>query len=189
MAKEIKKCRICGNRELIPILDLGIQALTGVFPKDKSEVVTAGPLALVKCQETGKDDNCGLVQLQHSYDLDEMYGDKYGYRSGLNQSMVDHLHENVKKIMKMVDLSRDDLVIDIGSNDSTLLQAYPANGLLLLGIDPTGKKFEKHYPAHIKLIPDFFSAKLVRDKFGGKKAKVVTSISMFYDLEDPLGFM
>jgi hypothetical protein len=118
-----------------------------------------------------------------------MYGDNYGYRSGLNSSMVKHLNEKVERIMSQIDLQDGDLVIDIGSNDSTTLQAYPNSGLSLVGIDPTGVKFKEYYPDHIELIPSFFSSALVKDKFPTKKAKVITSFSMFYDLEDPMQFM
>ncbi len=161
--------------------------LTGVFPKTRKEDITCGPLKLVKC--TGGDNVCGLLQLAHSYELREMYGDNYGYRSGLNSSMVEHLREKVNKILDNVVLQEGDLVLDIGSNDSTTLQAYPSDGLILLGIDPTGTKFSNYYPPHIQLIPDFFSADLFKRYFSHQKAKVVTSFSMFYDLEDPMRFM
>lgn len=187
MYKKIEKCRICGNTHLECVLDLGEQMLTGVFPKDKNAKVTTGPLRLVKC--LGGSDACGLLQMEHSYDLGEMYGENYGYRSGLNASMVAHLNSKVERILKMVELKAGDLVIDIGSNDSTTLQAYPTSGPVLVGVDPTGIKFHNYYPKHIQLIPDFFSSKLVKEKFPEKKAKVVTSFSMFYDLEDPMGFM
>lgn len=185
MYREIKKCRICGNTHLERVLDLGEQMLTGVFPREINEIVTTGPLHLVKCIGEGA---CGLLQLEHSYRLDEMYGDNYGYRSGLNPSMVEHLHGKVKSITEIVDLRHADLVVDIGSNDSTTLQAYPST-LNLVGIDPTGIKFHSFYPPHIHLIPDFFSPDLLKDQFPNKKAKVITSFSMFYDLEDPLSFM
>lgn len=185
--KKIEKCRICGNTHLERVLDLGEQMLTGVFPKAVGAKVTTGPLRLVKC--TSKDDACGLLQLEHSYDLGEMYGENYGYRSGLNASMVTHLHNKVKRILGLVTLNKGDLVIDIGSNDSTTLQAYPADGLMLVGVDPTGVKFHSYYPPHIQLIPDFFSEALITERFPDKKAKVITSFSMFYDLEDPMGFM
>ncbi|MFA5410248.1 MAG: class I SAM-dependent methyltransferase [Candidatus Omnitrophota bacterium] len=189
MYKEITKCRICGNTELLPILNLGRQALTGIFPKDKTQEITEGPLELVKCNDENNA-NCGLVQLKHSYSLPELYGDNYGYRSGLNKSMIKHLHNKVREITKLVELSSGDLVIDIGSNDSTLLQAYPDNkGLILAGVDPTGIKFREYYPAHIHLISEFFSAKVIRNKFGRKKAKIITSIAMFYDLDSPVDFM
>lgn len=187
MLKEIVKCRICGNSDLVQVLDLGSQYLTGVFPKSRDEVITSGPLELVKCSAGAG--CCGLLQLRHSYDLKEMYGQNYGYRSGLNLSMVRHLHEKVRKILEMVDLAPGDIVIDIGSNDSTLLQGYPEGKATLVGIDPTGRKFMDYYPPHIILIPDFFSSSCVKDRFGGKKAKIVTSIAMFYDLEDPTNFM
>jgi NDP-4-keto-2,6-dideoxyhexose 3-C-methyltransferase len=187
MYKQVTACRICGNHNLQCILDLGSQTLTGVFPKNKDPLaITSGPLRLVKCVGEGV---CGLVQLEHSYDLGEMYGLNYGYRSGLNQSMVEHLRNKVDRICNSVELKPGDLVLDIGSNDSTTLQCYPNQGLHLVGIDPTGVKFSSFYPAYIDLIPDFFSAKLVKQKFPDKKAKIVTSFSMFYDLEDPTNFM
>ncbi|MFA5839224.1 MAG: class I SAM-dependent methyltransferase [Candidatus Margulisiibacteriota bacterium] len=189
MYKEISKCRICGNSDLVPVLDLGVQALTGVFPKTKDQLVTSGPLILVKCQEDEEGKHCGLLQLKHSYDLGEMYGDNYGYRSGLNHSMVQHLNAKVKRILAAVELKANDLVIDIGSNDSTLLQAYPNKGYVLAGIDPTGIKFKQYYPSHVQLVPDFFSAAAVKKNWGEKKAKIITSIAMFYDLEAPLDFM
>jgi hypothetical protein len=168
---------------------LGNQYLTGVFPRSINEQVTSGPLELIKCEEADSLNSCGLLQLRHSYDIGEMYGENYGYRSGLNKSMVNHLQEIVKKIQGSIELRRGDLILDIGSNDSTLLQAYPKNDLILVGIDPTGKKFKDFYPEYIKLIPDFFSSDIVKEHFGSKKAKVITSIAMFYDLESPVEFM
>ena len=187
MYKKVEKCRICGGTNLVRVLDLGEQMLTGVFPREKGGNVTVGPLHLVKC--VGGDDACGLLQMEHSYDLGEMYGENYGYRSGLNASMVEHLNDKVKRILGLVELRKGDLVIDIGSNDSTTLQAYPPSGPVLVGVDPTGVKFHSYYPPRIQLIPDFFSSALVKERFPGQKAKVVTSFSMFYDLEDPMGFM
>jgi NDP-4-keto-2,6-dideoxyhexose 3-C-methyltransferase len=186
MINKALKCRICGNQHLERVLDLGEQELTGVFPRTEDQQITKGPLRLVKC--VGGDEICGLLQLEHSYDLGEMYGENYGYRSGLNASMVKHLHAKVARLKGLVSLAEGDLVIDIGSNDSTTLQAYPSN-LTLVGVDPTGVKFHSYYPAHIQLIPDFFSSSLVKARFSGKKAKVVTSFSMYYDLEQPMQFM
>jgi NDP-4-keto-2,6-dideoxyhexose 3-C-methyltransferase len=186
MYKKVERCRICGNRHLECVLDLGEQMLTGVFPRARNARVTTGPLRLVKC--VGDNGVCGLLQLEHSYDLSEMYGENYGYRSGLNPSMVAHLHGKVKRVLGQVELRAGDLVVDIGSNDSTTLQAYPT-GPVLVGIDPTGVKFSSYYPTNIQLIPDFFSAALLSKRFPGKKAKIVTSFSMFYDLEDPISFM
>ncbi|MFZ5567204.1 MAG: class I SAM-dependent methyltransferase [Pseudomonadota bacterium] len=186
MYKKISACRICGNTHLERVLDLGEQMLTGVFPRERGAQVTVGPLRLVKC--VGGEEACGLLQMEHSYDLGEMYGENYGYRSGLNASMVKHLQAKVARIRSMVTLNPGDLVVDIGSNDSTTLQAYPKD-LDLVGVDPTGVKFHQYYPPHIKLIPDFFGAALIQARYPGRKAKVVTSFSMFYDLEAPMDFM
>ncbi|HEX8062976.1 MAG TPA: class I SAM-dependent methyltransferase [Allosphingosinicella sp.] len=187
MYTKIERCRICGNSELVRVLDLGEQMLTGVFPAERDADVTVGPLRLVKC--AGGEETCGLLQLEHSYDLGEMYGDNYGYRSGLNASMVAHLGRKVERIAGLVSLNAGDLVVDIGSNDSTTLRAYSQPGLTLVGIDPTGTKFRQYYPDHVELIPDFFSSKLLHERFPGRKAKVVTSFSMFYDLPAPMEFM
>lgn len=187
MYKAITKCRICGNQELVPVVDLGVQMLTGVFPKRIDDDVTAGPLQLVKCH--GADESaCGLLQLRHSYDPGEMYGDNYGYRSGLNPSMVRHLEGRIARVQALASLVPGDLVVDIGSNDGTSLKAYPDKGYRLVGIDPTGHKFGQYYPPSITLLTDFFSVGLLRARFADARAKVVTSFSMLYDLETPLEF-
>src|SRR5687767_1304935 len=98
MSNRIKKCRLCQNSRFESILDLGEQYFTGIFPKEKSEDVPTGCLELVKCSE------CDLVQLAHSFDLSKLYGHNYGYRSGLNQSMVNHLKGRVSKLSTWVDL-------------------------------------------------------------------------------------
>jgi NDP-4-keto-2,6-dideoxyhexose 3-C-methyltransferase len=187
MYRAISQCRICGNTQLVEVLDLGIQVLTGVFPRVSSQHVTSGPLRLVKC--FGGEDECGLLQLQHTYDLGELYGDNYGYRSGLNTSMIDHLQGKVRKILSIASPPAGSLIIDIGANDGTTLRSYPADRYTLVGIDPAAAKFKDCYPSHIDLIPDFFSQETVRAHYGDRRATVITSFSMFYDLEDPLRFM
>jgi hypothetical protein len=180
--QEISKCRISGSTNLIKVLSLGDQYLTGVFPKSTDEKITKGPLDLVWCPDSG------LLQLKQSYSLDEMYGDNYGYRSGLNKSMVKHLTHKINGLEKLVKLSENDLVIDIGSNDATSLKAYKSK-CKKVGVDPTGLKFKQYYTDEIKLIPDFFNESIFREKFPNEKAKIITSIAMFYDLEDPAQFV
>lgn len=184
---QIQRCRICLGTSLEPVLHLGEQMLTGVFPKSRADKVTVGPLELVRCTSPG---GCGLLQLAHSYDLGEMYGDNYGYRSGLNPSMVRHLHGKVERILDRMQLRPGDLVLDVGSNDGTTLAAYPkALGADLLGIDPTAAKFQRFYLPHIDLSPEFFSAKALARLRPGRKVRVLTSFSMFYDLEAPMTFV
>ena len=161
MYKEIKKCRIGDSSNLITVLSLGDQYLTGVFPKDKNQKPTKGPLELVWCPDTG------LLQMKHSFSLDEMYGDNYGYRSGLNSSMVAQLQQKINTLENLVILSEDDLVIDIGSNDATSLKAYSGKHKKV-GIDPTGLKFQQYYNDEITLIPDFFNAEKYKNVFGSK---------------------
>lgn len=189
MYREVSQCRICGNPDLETVLDLGTQALTGVFPRNREMPVAEGPLELVKCRDDNSHETCGLVQLRHSFESSALYGMNYGYRSGLNRSMVAHLQDLARKIKSFAPLVSGDLVLDIGSNDSTLLQAMHEPGLRLVGMDPTGIKFQQYYPPYVHLIPDFFSADRFRANLGGDHARVITSIAMFYDLESPLDFM
>ncbi len=188
MYTKINTCRVCGNSNLIKIVDLGMQKLTGIFPEHGQEV-NEGPLVLMKCMPNKDEEKvCGLVQLGHSCESSEMYGENYGYRSGLNLSMIEHLKEITGYIKNIVKINDDDLIIDIGSNDGTLLRSYERDNLDYIGIDPTGNKFKKYYPSNITLIIDFFSSKRLQDIRGNKKAKIITSIAMFYDLDDPIKF-
>ena len=158
MYKEIKKCRISESENLINILSLGEQYLTGVFPKSQNEEITIGPVDLVWCPDSG------LLQMKQSYSLEEMYGNNYGYRSGLNASMVKHLHNKIKALENLAKPNEKDLVIDIGSNDATSLKAYSGK-FRKVGIDPTGKKFIEYYSNDLVLIPDFFTAKNFKNIF------------------------
>ena len=182
MYTEITKCRICDKSHLITVLSLGEQYLTGVFPKHKTDKISKGPLDVVLCS------HCGLLQMKQTYDSNEMYGDNYGYRSGLNSSMVEHLQQKMKMLEILVKPKPSDLILDIGSNDATLLRACTGK-YMKVGIDPTGLKFKKYYTKDIVLIPDFFSAKAFKKLYPHKKAKIITSIAMFYDLRNPKDFV
>lgn len=184
MYKNISKCRVCESENLINVFSLGDQALTGRFPKSVDENIYSGPIDLYLCSG---EDSCGLLQMKQTYDSDEMYGANYGYRSGLNESMLRHLKSKVDKIMKLNLLNENDFILDIGSNDGSTLKFYP-NNYKKIGIDPTGEKFKEFYPNNIKLICDFFSADLLKDYIHEDRIKVVTSFSMFYDLPDPVAF-
>ena len=110
---KLRKCRISGSPNLTPVLDLGQQYLTGVFPASSDELITKGPLSLVWCP-----DSC-MLQLDHSYDAGEMYGNNYGYRSGLNASMVSHLSNKITQLERSYDLQDNSIVLDIGSITQT----------------------------------------------------------------------
>jgi hypothetical protein len=121
--------------------------------------------------------------------MDVLYGDNYGYRSGLNASMVKHLARTVQRLERLAGLQPGDTVLDIGANDGSLLRSYQTPGIVKIGIDPTIAKFREFYADDVDTtcVADFFDA----EKFtsvSAKRAKVVTSIAMFYDLEDPVAF-
>jgi SAM-dependent methyltransferase len=182
----VKQCRICRNNRLHEIINLGEQYLTGQFPRSINEQISKGPLELIMCDgATG----CGLVQLRHSYNSSELYGNNYGYRSGLNKSMVKHLDGIAGFTRQYVTFESGDVVLDIGSNDGTFLSFFGHSGLKLIGVDPTGEKFRSHYLDEIQLISDFFSVDGYLKSSGNKTAKLISSVAMFYDLEDPSKFM
>lgn len=176
----INKCRSCKKEILHECLDLGYQTLTGVFPKNKQQKIKKGELKLWICE------NCSLLQLSRNFDKEAMYGNNYGYMSSLNPTMVNHLKSKAKKLQKRSKLNSGDMILDIGSNDSTFLNFFKKS-LYRVGVDPTIKKF-KHKYKDIVAISDFFSKNLLKKNKISKKAKLVTSIAMFYDLEDPMSF-
>lgn len=180
--KKIKKCRFCNSERLKDVINLGNQYLTGVFPKKKNTKISKGPLIVTLCK------NCSLLQLKHSFNLNEMYGENYGYRSSLNLSMVKHLKNKSINLQRKYSLKKGDYIIDIGSNDGTFLSFFK-NFKNLIGVDPTIKKFKKFYSKNITQIEDFFPSSSIFNHIQNNKVKLITSISMFYDLEDPLSFV
>ena len=174
-------CRLCGSSGLVTVLDLGKQALTGVFPASAEEHVTKGPLELVWCS------SCTLLQLAHGYEPTEMYGDNYGYRSGLNRSMG-HISRARRAGSRRSSASTPgDVVLDIGSNDGTLLGGVFHERRPAHRHRPDRCEVRELLPADAKLVPDFFSAPSFRE-VSDTPARIVTSIAMFYDLEDPIAF-
>ena len=159
MIKKIKNCRACGSKKLITLSKLGNQYLTGVFPSNKNIKITHGPLEISKCNSKSE---CNLVQLSHKYDFRELYGKNYGYRSGLNKSMSEHLKSKTKYILRKYKFNKKKpLIVDIGSNDATTLkltQRVNMNYLVLIQL----QKNLKIYPKHIKYSSNFFSFKLFK---------------------------
>lgn len=174
---KIIHCRSCKTKNLTKVYSLGKQSLTGIFPSKKNSKVTVGELSMVLC---GK---CKLLQLENNFNPIEMYGDNYGYMSSLNSSMVSHLKLKSKQLKSKYKFNFNENILDIGSNDGTFLSFF-SKKFNLYGCDPTIKKFSKYYRKDIRQIQNFFSSKL----FGNKKFKLITTISMFYDVPDPLKF-
>ena len=183
--KEIKSCRLCGGEKLALVASLGEQAVAGAFFACKS-IVPVVPLVVVRCR------SCGLVQLQHTVQADEMFK-KYWYRSGVNLTMREHLAGIVHEAKARVDLKAGDMVLDIGCNDGTLLEAYgvrpgPYETIQMMGMDPAANIIQLALAKGLPVVCDFFSAESYH-KMTSQKAKIITSIAMFYDLDDPNQFV
>jgi hypothetical protein len=174
---KIKNCRSCKSTKLTKVYSLGKQTLTGIFPPKKNLKITKGELSMLFCKK------CKLLQLEHNFDSNEMYGENYGYMSSLNKSMESHLKLKAISLLKKYNLKTNDCILDIGSNDGTFLSFF-SKKLKLFGCDPTIKKFSHLYRKDINKLPYFFSSKYFKEK----KFKLITSIAMFYDLPDPLDF-
>ena len=182
-------CRICGSPALTPVLSLGDQYIAGAFaePGGEQPVSRRIPLDLVRCDMTRDETACGLIQLRHTVPGSILYH-SYWYRSGVNQTMTRNLHEIATRAAEMVGLGPGDLVIDIGCNDGTLLDGYEVANLRYLGFDPSDVSryaVAKGYD----VVRDFFSYENMRARYADQKARVITSIAMFYDLEYPREFV
>src|SRR5260221_1399640 len=182
---ERTSCRICGSTRLDTVIDLGEQFIASAFVGDvvPEPLNRRYPTELVRCI-----DGCGLVQLRHSLDPRLLYVDGYGYRSGTNELMRANLRDIVASIEPTVDLRAGDTVLDIGCNDGTLLDSYQVTGLDRVGFDPVSSVAHSAVEKGIFVVNDFFSGGRFREARAGRKAKAVTSIAMFYDLEQPLEF-
>jgi NDP-4-keto-2,6-dideoxyhexose 3-C-methyltransferase len=189
MSKVWTRCRLCGNPELTPIASFGDQPISAVFPRPEEPDPVRSPLELVLCDGPDATQVCRLLQLRHSADVGDMYGATYGYRSGTSSIMRAHLAGKTAELVRLVGPQAGDAVLDIGCNDGTLLNSYDGLGLVRLGMDPSAAKFREFHEPDLRVIFDFFSAAGVRSLIGEKKCKIVTSIAMFYDLDDPLAFM
>lgn len=175
----IKFCRACESKRLVEVLSLGDQYLSD-FVDQRDENMQPYALNLVMCQD------CDLVQLRETTPSNKLYNDHYGYYSGISNTIKDDLASIVQGAVKHVKLFEEDIVVDIGSNDATLLKNYPKE-LTRVGFDPV-TKFKKYYE-DIHFVNDYFSYDSFVRRFPQKKARIITAISMFYDLDDPNSFV
>jgi NDP-4-keto-2,6-dideoxyhexose 3-C-methyltransferase len=182
--KTRETCRICGSKKLTPVFSLGEQFVTN-FVEDPKGDYPKGPLDLVLCNV--KDGGCGLLQLKHTVERDSMYR-RYWYKSGISSTMVKSLADVTSAVKKTVPLLAGDIVIDIGANDGTLLRQYKIPGLVTVGFEPSNL-WKLATVGTKKIINDYFNFASFSKEFGNKKAKAITSIAMFYDLEDPNTFV
>lgn len=187
-----QSCRQCGSKRLTSILDLGQQMLaSSFFFEDYKEFTPTRkvPLELVRCDPQYDENACGLVQLKHTFPSNILYTD-YWYASGINKTMRDALNNIAESALNFVDLNSDDIVVDIGCNDGTLLKSFRKlnSSIDLIGFDPA-KNFIKSDDEEFLRINDYFNKQSFQLVRGSRKAKIITSIAMFYDLEDPSAFV
>ena len=178
-------CRVCGH-SLIPILSLGDLYVSDFVDGDQNDGREKFPLDLVLCNE--KDGGCGLLQLKDTVSHESIYRN-YWYRSGINKTMTEELEGIAHCAETIINLREGDIVIDIGSNDSTLLRGYTTQKIRLMGFEPAKNLMEYARDGVTEIMNDFFNYELWKEKFGDEKAKIVTAIAMFYDLEDPNKFV
>ena len=179
---KIKNCRNCKNTELFDLFSLGKISFTGRFSNTIHQNVPKAYLNVLMCKK------CKLVQLDRNFDLNYLYGKNYGYRTGINKTMTDHVKKIVSKCSALVKLKSKQYVLDIGSNDATLLNFY-ANDIIKVGVDPLVNKYKKFYKKINYKISNFFKIKDIEKIKIKKKFKIISALSVFYDLRDPNKFI
>lgn len=177
-----KTCRVCYSDKLSPLFSLGEQYVNNFVPENEVYKGIKAPLELVFC------DNCTLVQLKHTAPQELLYSRFYWYKSGVTETMKKALRDITEKAERMFNLKAGDVVLDIGSNDSTMLRTYTVPELITIGVEPADNLVEEGKVGITYHIHDFWNF----EKYWavvGKKAKIVTAIGMFYDMEDPNEFI
>ena len=186
----LKKCKICGNKNLKKVLFINEQYISATFVKtNKNNKLTKikTPLTLVLCDKSKKKDGCGLLQLYEITKPDLLYR-KYFYRSATNDTMRKDLKEVVTSVDKIAKPKKNDLIVDIGSNDCTLLNFYKKK-YKLVGFEPARNINYIKKGRRIQVFKNYFNYKDFKKKYYNKKAKIITSCAMFYDIAEPIKFI
>ena len=178
----MRKCRIAGD-DLVPLFSLGELYVSDFIPQNEEPNRDKYELKLMLSGTSG------LVQLEHAPPLDLMYG-KYWYRSGISNTMRAELKDITDSCVDAIHPVDGDVFLDIASNDGTLLSFVPDN-IIKVGIDPADESFQNEARKYVdEAIQDYFTANVYKaGRYGDKKAKIVTIIAMFYDLEDSASFL
>jgi len=183
---EHRRCRLCGSEALEELFSIGNQYINDFVPADRVGQGLRAPLDLVMCEK------CTLIQLRHTAEQELLYTRHYWYRSGVTDTMRQALRDVSAEVETMVDLRSGDVVLDIGANDGTLLATYATPGLVKVGCEPANNLIDalREHTPHV--IHDFWSAQVYEDharRWGIGKARVITALGMFYDLEQPGDFI
>ena len=184
--KVITRCRVCGSDQLASIMSLGSIYVSDFVTERTAASEKTYPLELVLCDPS--QNGCGLLQLRHTVNPEKMYRFYY-YHSGTNAMMRKALADITACAEKRSDLKKGDIVLDIGCNDGTLLRLYGKKGIKLVGFDPAKNLIPEARVGTHKIINDYFNYEAFEENLPNKKAKIITSIAMFYDLDDPNKFV
>ena len=184
--KLINQCRICGSKDLTDVFSFPAQFLSPTFVESNEKNILATikvPLTVTLCNIHKNPKGCGLVQLRETTDHNLLYTN-YFYRSATNATMRRDLKNVVDDVMSRAPLSAGDVVVDIGSNDGTMLTYFPSN-LVRIGVEPAKNISWEALDPEICVVNDYFSKSALAHALAGRKVKVFTSCAMFYDLDDP----
>jgi len=176
----IEKCRICYNDSINEVLKLEPQYVATTFVTNNENNPMAKikiPLTLILCKK------CGLVQLKETVRPDLLYKN-YFYRTAINDTMKRDLQDVVNYAVENVKTEKDDVVVDIGANDCTMLSMYPDH-LKKFGIEPATNIDWSHVNKSITIVNNYFSKDTVLKATNGKKAKIISATAVFYDFDDP----
>src|SRR3990167_5270626 len=189
-------CRVCGSGNLVDLFSLGDQYVSDFVDKDRIYSGIKCPIDIILCQ------NCTLVQQKHTARQDFLYTRHYWYRSGVTEIMRQALREIVCVACALVDPQPGDVVLDIGANDGTLLKQYKdfANGLVTVGVEPATNLADECRKNCDVFVGDFWAEEAYvknqrisslgrNEELCMKKAKIITAIGCFYDMEDPGQFV
>ncbi|MDA9605012.1 class I SAM-dependent methyltransferase [Candidatus Pelagibacter sp.] len=179
---KIKKCRLCKNDKLSFLFSLGELSFTGKFSKNAKINIPKKTVSLVIC------DKCKLVQLSQNFNPKYLYGKDYGYRTGINSTMTNHVRNIVYEAQKLSKIKKGEFVLDIASNDGTMLNFYQKD-LITVGIDPILSKFNKFYKNINFKVSNFFSLDVLKKNKLFKKYKIISALSVFYDVKAPNNFL
>ncbi len=176
----VEECQVCGHSDLQPVIFVGYlppvntMPLIGTRPMEQP----AYPAQVLRCRE------CGLVQLGTIVDPAILFPPDYAYTSGTTRILVDNFAEMYAETTRLLSLGTDDLVVDIGSNDGTLLKNFADHGHRVLGVEPTdvGRlAIERGIPSLISFFTPEVAASIVREH---GRARIVTATNVFAHIED-----